>query len=272
MPRRTPPRRPRAAKSPWLPLVPIAIAIVIGGLAIGAGLSKLFTRSDDGANVAVAPSPLAAQGTPAPHRKKPVIVATIVPRITPSPEPTPSDLPSPSPEPSGSPTPRASSSAIARVLPSERPSERPTPVIEPSAAQAGAETPLRRRSPVPPATLPPDTKPSGLRASAQTVAPVPATPAVAVVRRFIDALKRGDEVGAYAALGGLPGDKGLSLPEESFVDSNARITSVRSTRSEDGSATVELEIAAAKGTYFGTYHVIQNAKGLIIDQHDFIKP
>jgi len=101
---------------------------------------------------------------------------------------------------------------------------------------------------------------------------VPATPAVAVVRRFIDALKRGDEVGAYAALGGLPGDKGLSLPEESFVDSNARITSVRSTRSEDGSATVELEIAAAKGTYFGTYHVIQNAKGLIIDQHDFIKP
>ena len=271
MSRRTPPRRPRAAKSPWLPLVPVAIAIVIGGLAIGAGLSKLFTHPYDGANVAVAPSPLAAQATPVPHQKKPIIVATIVPRITPSPEPTPSDLPSPSPEPNGSPTPRASISAIARAVPSERPSERPTPAVEPTTAQVGAETPLRKRSPVPAATLPPpETKPSGLRASAQTVAP--ATPVVAVVRRYIDALKRGDEVGAYAALGGLPGDKGLSLPEESFVDSKARITSVHSTPSEDGSATVELEIAAAKGTYFATFHVIQNAKGFVIDQHDFIKP
>ena len=268
MSRRTPPRRPRAAKSPWLPLVPVAIAIVIGGLAIGAGLSKLLTHPDDGANVAVAPSPLAAQATPAPHQKKPVIVATIVPRITPSPEPTPSDLPSPTPEPSRSPTPSALPSSAASAAPSERPS----PAIAPTAAPPIVATPLHKRSPVPPATLPPDAKPASGTPSAQTVAPVPATPAVAVVRRYIDALKRGDEVGAYAALGGLPGDKGLSLPEESFVDSKARITSVRTTPSEDGSATVELEIASAKGTYFATFHVIQNAKGFVIDQHDFIKP
>ena len=266
MSRRTPPRRPRAAKSPWLPLVPVAIAIVIGGLAIGAGLSKVFTRPDDGANVAVAPSPLAAQATPAPHQKKPVIVATIVPRITPSPEPTPSDLPSPSPEPSRSPTP----SALPSLAASAAPSERPPPAIAPTAAPTTLATPVRKRSPAPPATMPPDAKPASATPSAQAV--VPATPAVAVVRRYIDALKRGDEVGAFAALGGLPGDKGLSLTEESFVDSKARITSVHSTPSEDGSATVELEIAAAKGTYFATFHVIQNAKGFVIDQHDFIKP
>ena len=142
----------------------------------------------------------------------------------------------------------------------------------PTTAPATFATPLRKRSPAPPATLPPDTKTAGVTTSARTAGTLPATPAVAVVRRYIDALKRGDEVGAYAALGGLPGDKGLSLSEESFVDSKARITSVRTTPSEDGSATVELDIAAAKGTYFVTFHVIQNAKGFVIDQHDFIKP
>ena len=273
MSRRTPTRRPRPAKNAsWMPLISLAILIVIGGLAIGALISKVFSHREDGPVVAVVPSPSVTQATSAPHAQRPVIVATIVPRITPSPVPTPTDIPSSSPAPSPTGTPRALASAAPtspssdRPPPSERPSAAPTPLPTPSA------TPLRKRTPAPPATLPPEARTPAPVSSAQSLGAVPATPALGVVRRYIDALKRGDEVGAYAALGGLPGDRGLSLSEESFVDRNARITSVRSTSSEDGSATVEIEIASAKGTYFSTFHVIQNAKGFVIDQHDFIKP
>src|ERR1700694_3210636 len=106
MSRRPPSRRTRPAQkknASWLPLIPLALLIVIGGLAIGAGISKLFAHKED--VVAVVPSPTPPRATPAPHAPRPVIVATLAPRITPSPVPTPTDLPTPSPDPSASPTP-----------------------------------------------------------------------------------------------------------------------------------------------------------------------
>ena len=283
MSRRTPPRRPRAAKNAsWLPLIPLAVLIVIGGLAIGALISKVFAQKDEAQTTVVTATP-GAKATSAPHAPRPVIVATIVPRITPSPVPTPTDLPSPSPEPTATlvPTAKPTASPKAAAPPSDRPSERPTPTDRPMASAAPvasavpsrapiavpSATPVaRKRTPPPPATMPPDSRPSAAAPAAA------ANPAVGVVRRYLDAIKRGDEVGAYAALGGSPGDKGLSLSEESFVDRTARVKVVRATPSEDGSSTIEVEIVSAKGSYFSTFHVVQNTKGFIIDQHDSIKP
>jgi hypothetical protein len=91
------------------------------------------------------------------------------------------------------------------------------------------------------------------------------------VRRYLVALINGNESGAYAALGGSSGDRGLSLKEETFVDKDTRITSIRTTKSDASGATVEVEISSTRGTYFATYHVATGANGTIIDQHDYIK-
>jgi hypothetical protein len=89
------------------------------------------------------------------------------------------------------------------------------------------------------------------------------------VRRYLEALTRGDETTGYALLGGT--DRGQQLSEQSFLDPGARITSIRAKRVDDSNATVEAEITSAKGTYSVNYHVTATSHGPIITQHDFIK-
>jgi len=82
---------------------------------------------------------------------------------------------------------------------------------------------------------------------------------------------RGDEGSAYSALGGAAGDRGLTLSEEAFLDANARITSLHTTKLDDSTAQVECEINSAKGNYYATYHVSTGPHGNTITQHDYIK-
>lgn len=95
--------------------------------------------------------------------------------------------------------------------------------------------------------------------------------AQAVVRRYLDALIRGNEPAAYAALGGSAGDAGLTLSEEAFLDASSRVLSMRATKIDDTNATVETEIASSKGTYYATYRVTFAARGAYISSHDYIK-
>lgn len=106
-----------------------------------------------------------------------------------------------------------------------------------------------------------------------SVVPPPATSDAAqgVVRRYLGALIAGNEAGAYAALGGVSGDRGLSLKEEAFIDKDTHISTIRTSKSDAGGAMVEVELASDRGTYFATYHVTTGANGPIIDQHDYIK-
>jgi len=91
------------------------------------------------------------------------------------------------------------------------------------------------------------------------------------VRRYIDALIRGDEKTAYSALGESPGTAPGALTEESFLDPNARIISLKVTRIDASNASVGCEILAAKGRYYATYHITASSGGPYISEHDYIK-
>jgi hypothetical protein len=94
---------------------------------------------------------------------------------------------------------------------------------------------------------------------------------VALVRRYIEDLIAGDETGAYAALGGTSSDRTLDLKEEAFLDKDARITSMRVSRSDGAGATVDAAITSTHGSYAATFHVTYGPNGSIITQHDYIK-
>jgi hypothetical protein len=172
-------------------------------------------------------------------------MATIAPTHVPAPSPTP-----------------------ARVTPA--PSLRSAPPTPPVLTQSTvtraplSSTPVPTRAPLPPTAAP-------------TLAPpvqTPPTSAMALaaqgtVRRYIEALARGDETTGYTLLGG--SDRGQQLSEESFLDPSARITSIRSKRIDDSNATVEADITSAKGSYSVNYHVTATPHGPVITQHDFIK-
>jgi hypothetical protein len=78
----------------------------------------------------------------------------------------------------------------------------------------------------------------------------------------------GDESTAYAALGG---DRGQSLKEEAFLDKDARITSLRVSRSDASGVTIDADIVSGRGTYVATFRVTSGPNGPTIAQHDYIK-
>jgi hypothetical protein len=87
-----------------------------------------------------------------------------------------------------------------------------------------------------------------------------------VVRRYVEALIRGDEKTAYSVLAG-----GGDLSEKAFLDSTARITALKVTRIDASNASVGCEIESAKGHYYATYHVTASTSGPYISEHDYIK-
>ncbi len=91
------------------------------------------------------------------------------------------------------------------------------------------------------------------------------------MRRYLGALMAGNEDAAYAALGGAAGARGFDLKEEAFLNRDARIASVRTRQAGATSATVDVEIVTASGTYSATFHVTTAAAGAVIDAHDYIR-
>jgi hypothetical protein len=98
--------------------------------------------------------------------------------------------------------------------------------------------------------------------------PAPVDPNIALVRRYLTSLIAGDESGAYAALGG---DRSQSLKEEAFLDKDARITSLRVSRSDASGVTIEADVVSGRGTYVATFRVTNGPGGPTITQHDYIK-
>jgi outer membrane biosynthesis protein TonB len=250
----------------WGPTIAMFLGIVVAGLGIGALLGAFAQRGQSGAPVAqYSPAPDVTMVPPSP--RGPVAIATLVPphtaeptdEPTPTPEPSPAETatPSPTPRPSPSPAPTATATAAATAtpLPTPAPTLRPTPRPLPSLTPRAVAV-------APPATSPPIV--GGEPLSIASSAP-------AVVRRYLSSLIGGDESGAYAALGGSAGDPGLTLSEESFLDSGAKIDSLKTTPVSPMEAQVDAEITSAKGTYEATYRVKYGPHGAYITSHDYIK-
>ncbi len=91
-----------------------------------------------------------------------------------------------------------------------------------------------------------------------------------LVRRYLGALIAGDETAAATALG-VDASRGLHLAEEEFIDRSTRITGLR-THTSGNSVTVETDIEATSGSYFERFLVERGPAGLVIREHDFIKP
>jgi hypothetical protein len=127
----------------------------------------------------------------------------------------------------------------------------PTPTIE--------ETPAPESAPVHTLTQPEATPKPRLSGPAR------------IVRSYLSALIRGDEKTAYRLLGAAPGDKHAGLDEESFINTSAQITSIKSAGASTAGSVVHAEIETAGGIYFGTYHVENKDGTYVITGHSFIK-
>jgi outer membrane biosynthesis protein TonB len=270
-----PPDGPPPGKTGWLGFAALALGIVIAGLGIGALLAAFQQRNaGDQAAVLSTAAPLV---TPVPAASRvPLAVATIVPPRSPLPSASPSASPLVSPSPSNAPSPAPTPSPTPAASPSLAPTAVPTPAPKPSPIRAAlaVATPLVTLAP---RSAPPTPPPVAAATPAPpTAAPTPtagamATVSAGVVRRYLDALIRGDETAAYAALGGSPGDRGLTLSEEAFLDPTAHITSIHAVRIDDSNAKVECAITSAKGSFYATFAVTAGPRGPYIAQHDYIK-
>jgi hypothetical protein len=266
------------------------LGIVIAGLGIGALLGAFQQRSQAGPPLGqTTPAPVI---TPVAQERGPVAIATLEPPHT---EP-PADESSPVPSPSQSSAPprtaapvTAAPTAAPAALESATPSSATTPVSPPTPVPAAAATatpvPAPSRTPAATPSIRPTLRPSPTPSAvpAPTAKPATAPPIVGgqplqitgsapkVVQRYIDALVRGDEASAYAALGGAPGDAGLTLSEEAFIDPNARVASLKTTPVSPMEAQVDAEITSGRGTYVATYRVRFGPKGPYIVSHDYIK-
>lgn len=287
----------------WLPTIAMGLGVVVAGLGIGALVAVLMQRSSG--KLAPLSNPVAVATSPAspakPLPRPPLVIATIAPphsylspSAVPSPEPSESEASSEaaSPETSVSPAPIASAStALQRTAaPRPAPSRLVAAVVVPlaSAAPVGGE----RAAAQPRISRVPTAEPTSAATAQPTPAPATAAPPVssgstapaaapvtaaaesaydehasAVVRRYVDALIRGDDKTAYSALGG----GGGTLSEQSFIDPSARIVSLKVTRIDASNASVGCEIAASKGHYYATYHVTAASSGPYISEHDYIK-
>jgi len=272
----TPPRRrvQRPPDNTGLPLVPILIGVIVLGFVIGAGWSLLANRHGSSATAV-------ALATATPQSES-------LPNVTPLPGASNApELPtSPAPEAT---TPRATPVATRKLKraasPAPTPYATPTATLTPRATKAPTAQPTasavalatRAAAEVPP-------PPPVVRATAHAYAtPVSSATALdashdfnslaaAVVRQYLEAVKRGDSTAAYAALGAAPGDRGASLTESGIVDAHTRIGRIDSHGGGD-TATVEVDLQTAGGPYYGEYTVRKNDTGAaVIVQHSLVKP
>jgi outer membrane biosynthesis protein TonB len=245
-----------------MPLIPVLVAVVLIGFVIGAGLATLRHAQDNASAAAASPPPpdIVATGSPSPSPSPtprhstpyPAVVPTIVHTPTP-PEPSPTLPPTPSPTPS--PTPAPTPAPTATPVPTE------TPV--PVSAPTSDATPAPTQTQIVPA-------PSVVPTTAIEVDSEFSNEAAQTVHAYLNALQRGDEDSAYAALGGTAGTPGLVLSEEGFMDRTARIVSIHVTGTST-SATAHADVVSQRGEYVATFALERGPRGAVIRSHDFTR-
>lgn len=253
-----------------MPLIPILLAVIVLGLAFGAGLSVL-TQREANAPTALVTAAASPSLTPA-ARLSPKRFAQSVPahgpRATPSTAATRPAVPIATPR----------RVAVALASPSAEPIlATPPEIVAPHATPAPVtpnptRAPASVRSPAPTATIP-------SYAVVATVQPRAAPTdeadsdfarlSAGVVRAYFAALARGDDASALAAL---DPSKRRDLGEREFVDSSLRIVSLDAHGTGD-SATVNVDLSTTKGAYFEQFYLHRTSTGAaLIVEHTYIKP
>ncbi|MDQ2865376.1 MAG: hypothetical protein M3R51_04065 [Candidatus Eremiobacteraeota bacterium] len=254
--RRLPPDRPGGS---GIPIFPLILVVIFAGLLLG-GLIAHFSQKRDGV-VPAAASPLAI---------------TPIPAITPSPSITPS---APVNRPSSSASPLLKTTRTASPVPSQPASAAAKRSSFPSASAVPSviivtPEPKRPTETAAAASAMPVEGTPGQGASALKSEPptgsvqgpsISSNDAAGVVRGYLSALARGDESTAASYLRS-------GLPSETFMSAAARITSIRSARSGDGTFSVSADIKTSDGEYFENFTVQSGENGLQIIDHTAIKP
>lgn len=256
-----PPRRRRepARGSNNVRTVLLGILVIVAGLGIGMLSAVVMHRGPN--SVTLPPSPTV---TPL------VVPTTAVPlRTLPSAEPAPpSAAPAVTEKPTATP---ATASPAATVMPT--PASTPTRAPSASPVPTVSPTPRATARPTPVPTLVPTAEPTR---SPPSPAAVPTgfdiDVAQAVVRRYLDAIARGDNATARALLGASPGDATVPLPELTFVNSTSRFGSFVGRRTGDTSAAIEVQVTNGTQKYSIVYEVVQGSKGTIISGRDITRP
>ncbi|HUA08063.1 MAG TPA: hypothetical protein VMA98_02245 [Candidatus Acidoferrales bacterium] len=250
------PRRRRLEPEPpkrgGLPIVPLVVLVILGGLLLGGLLTKIF-----GVNAVQAPTPL--------------------PSFTPLPEATATFTAAQTPLPAATKSPHAKETPKHEKHASPAASPLSSPSVTPSAAPS--LTPAARKTP-PIIILTPTPAPRVTAASAAPSAPPSFAPAAAtatpvlitganssdhaasIVRAYVAALARGDSATAagYLASG---------LPTETFINPNVTVSlsDLRASRNPDGSFGVTAQIVTSKGTYLASFTLRMGTYGMQITEH-----
>lgn len=262
-------RREPERRSSNVRTVLLGIVVIVAGLAIGmlsavvmhrGGNSELRVPAAPRVTPLAVPAPAeSAQeiGTPQPlTTEKPVVVET--------PLATPSALRTPAPTPGAA---RATVAPTPGTTVGPAVTSRPIGQASalPSATPSQAATPLSTRS---------------AAASPSAPAPTPAALATgfdldiaqAVVRRYLDAILRGDSATARALLGASPTDATVPLPELAFVNTTSKIGTLAARRTGDSSAAVQVQIVDGSRKYEIVYEVVQRSAGIVISGRDITRP
>lgn len=255
------------------PLFPLILVVILAGLLLGGLLAHFLGGRRHAKVVRPVPlftvSPLASSAPPTlasplasfPPTARPTAAPTPG-RKHPSPSPSPRATTSVSPRATASASPRASASVSPR--PASSPSRSPSATPTPRRVLPGKTTP---RAPEPGAAKATTAKLTEAKASPSAPAPgYSAAPAAGsgtasqVVRAYLDALARGDRATATGYLT-------HGLPNESFMDSNARIVSIRSQSAGSGSYKTTADVQASSGEYYITFTLTPGPGGLQISDH-----
>ncbi len=240
-----PPRRRRepARSSHNIRTVLLGIIVVVAGLGIGMLSAVVMHRGSNNTAVPAAPrvTPLAAP-TPAGPLRTPLPIATFARPLaakTPVPTATPSSLPTLTPTPSSLPSLAPTPRATAHPTPTRAATQMPTQSLAtPVAISTGFDVDI----------------------------------AQAVVRRYLDAISRGDNATARGLLGASPTDATVPLPELAFINTNSKIGALIGRRTGDASAAIEVQVTNGTQKYGIVYEVVQGPKGTLISGRDITRP
>lgn len=230
--------------NPWVITIFAALVVIVGGWFLGQALARVFNGPPKTERVAQAPTsePLATPPvSPSPS-------ASIAPTASPQPTATASKKPKPTPEPSPTATPNVTVAPSETTAPTATPA--PTPATTATPEPAATPAPARHTQPI-------------ARRTEPTSSPAPQAegPGTRVVREYIGALRSGDPATASTYLGN-------GSPDETFIDSSTRITSISESANGDGSYKVAVDMHTSKGEYYETFTV---ASGKILEK-TAIKP
>jgi hypothetical protein len=251
---------PEPPKRGGIPIVPLVILVILGGLLLGKLLTQVF-----GAGAPVqTPSPRPSF-TPLPEA-----TATFAPTFTPTPIGTPQAA-TPTPAPSAAATEAPKSAASPKV--NATPAVASSPSAAPGASPAVVKHVAKSTPPpvifVTPGAGRPTLAPAAQASVAAAATPTPvlitgensADHATAIVRAYVNALARGDSATAtgYLASG---------LPSENFInpDVSVEITELHASASGSGYA-VNAQIVTSKGTYLASFTLKNGPYGMQITDH-----